>query len=352
MKHLFSMAVALFMTATSFAQVVSEAISATLQRGESTTVYYGTDALKQALENAEEGNIITLSSGTFSAPANFNKSVKIYGAGHEDDTLTGVARTFLAGGVTMNGLDGQHPDYFYMEGVWINGDVNINKLETDSLIQGTKFVKCRMGTIRMKNNSDATIFRQCYIYGNIEGSGSIATGFIAQNCYITDRVQWFDTKSAVLIDHCALPYEGYHCSYSHGPYLYKNSFICNCLDLGATTVNCVGDHGKLSNGDQNTSVSCYTNYSNWGEYLASIFADGQGNLSYTLNDTQIPRRWEIANPDVFIGDDSTAVGPAGGSYPWDKIPSTPRIISSKIGNKTVGGKLHVTVKAEARPVTE
>ena len=350
MKHLFSMAVALFMTATSFAQVVSEAISATLQRGESTTVYYGTDALKLALDDAEEGNIITLSSGTFSTPANFNKSVKIYGAGYEDDTLTGVARTFLAGGISMSGLDGQHPDNFYMEGVWINGDVNINKLEADTLIQGTKFVKCRMGTIRMKNNSDATIFRQCYIYGHIDGSSSIATGFIAQNCYITGRVQWFNTKSAVLVDHCILT-----AGDSHGPYLFKNSIFTDrwpYLDLGATAFNCVGSMYYLSNDNQNTIVHCYTSYSNWGDFLGTIFADGQKNLNYTLDDTQIPRRWEIANPDVFIGDDGTAVGPAGGDYPWDKIPSTPRIISSKIGNKTVGGKLHVTVKAEARPVTE
>ena len=350
MKHLFSMAVALFMTATSFAQVVSEAISATLQRGESTSVYYGTDALKQALENAEDGNIITLSSGTFSTPANFNKSVKIYGAGYEDDTLTGVARTFLAGGVTMDGLDGQHPDYFYMEGVWINGEVNINKLETDTLIQGTKFVKCRMGTFNMRSNSDATILRQCYICGHIDGNSSIATGFIAQNCYINNRVQWFNTKSAVLIDHCILPQND--CYYIHGPYLYKNSIINTCLDLGATAVNCIGNHRELSRDNQNTLVNCYTEYSDWGDYLGSIFTDGQKNLKYTLDDTQIPRRWEIANPDVFIGDDGTAVGPAGGDYPWDKIPSTPRIISSKIGNKTVGGKLHVTVKAEARPVTE
>ncbi|MBR4713532.1 MAG: hypothetical protein IKP27_07645 [Paludibacteraceae bacterium] len=350
MKHLFSMAVALFMTATGFAQVVSEAISATLQRGESTTVYYGTDALKQALDDAEDGNIITLSSGTFSTPANFNKAVKIYGAGYEDDTLTGVARTFLAGALTMNGLDGQHPDYFYMEGVWINGEVNINKLETDTLIQGTKFVKCRMGTFNMRSNSDATILRQCYICGHIDGNSSIATGFIAQNCYITNRVQWFNTKSAVLIDHCILPQKD--CYYIHGPYLYKNSIINTCLDLGATAVNCIGNYNELSRDNQNTLVNCYTDYSKWADYLASIFADGQGNLSYTLDDTQIPRRWEIANPDVFIGDDGTAVGPAGGDYPWDKIPSTPRIISSKIGNKTVGGKLHVTVKAEARPVTE
>lgn len=351
MKHLFSMAVALFMTATSFAQVVSEAISATLQRGESTTVYYGTDALKQALENAEEGNIITLSSGTFSVPDNFNKSVRIYGAGYEDDTLTGVARTFLAGGLTMNGLDGQHPDYFYMEGVWINGDVNINKLETDTLIQGTKFVKCRMGRINMKSNSDATIFRQCYIDGHIDGNNAVATGFIAQNCYITGRVQWFDTKSAVLIDHCILTTTWA----DHGPYLYKNSIINEyrtSLNVGATAVNCIGGKGSLSNNDQNTLVHCYTDYSDWGDYLGSIFTDGQRDLAYTLEGTEIPRRWEIANPDVFIGDDSTAVGPAGGDYPWDKIPSTPRIISSKIGNKTVGGKLHVTVKAEARPVTE
>lgn len=351
MKHLFSMAVALFMTATSFAQVVSEAISATLQRGESTTVYYGTDALKQALENAGEGNIITLSSGTFSTPANFNKSVKIYGAGYEDDTLTGVARTFLAGGVTMDGLDGQHPDYFYMEGVWINGDVNINKLETDTLILGTKFVKCRTGSFNIKCNSDATVLRQCLINGSVNGNSTIATAFLVQNCYISDRVQWFDTKSAILVDHCILPYN-YYGERPHGPYLFKNSFINTTVDIGASVVNCIGNNNSLSRGGNNNLTNCYTNYEDWGAYLASIFADGQGNLDYTLSNTQIPRRWEIANPDVFIGDDGTAVGPAGGDYPWDKIPSTPRIISSKIGNKTVGGKLHVTVKAEARPVTE
>ena len=58
MKKSFFLAVALSAMSAVNAQVVSDAISATLKKGDTTTVYYGTDALKTAMDNAADGSII------------------------------------------------------------------------------------------------------------------------------------------------------------------------------------------------------------------------------------------------------------------------------------------------------
>ena len=79
MKKLFLTLVALWGAMTANAQQ-TEATTATLQTGDVSKVYYGIDAFKTAMTEAQDGSIITLSTGTFNVPANIDKSVKIYGA--------------------------------------------------------------------------------------------------------------------------------------------------------------------------------------------------------------------------------------------------------------------------------
>ena len=166
MKKLLLSLVALLGAIAVNAQVVSETISATLQNGETTTVYYGTDALKTALNNAVDGSIITLSSGTFSTPGNITKSVKIYGAGYENDPVTGVARTFLDGGINMSGVEGVHVDNFYMEGLYVNGAVYIADAGSDELIEGVKLVKCRTTNILSGRKYRRQQYRGIRLYGS------------------------------------------------------------------------------------------------------------------------------------------------------------------------------------------
>ena len=357
MKKIFLFTVALLSAITMKAQVVSETISATLQDGETTTVYYGTDALKTALNNAADGSIITLSSGTFARPDNIMKSVKIYGAGYEDDPITGVARTFLDGDIYMRGVEGVHLDNFYMEGVYVNGEVITYDAENDEQIEGVKLVKCRTTNIQMRENSDATIIRQCFVEGSILGNNTVASGFMVQNCYVSGEINGFNTESAIVVDHCILPAAGLTGRWGdvrqyHGPYYYKNTILNRYLTTGAVAVNCVGYADRLSNDGRNTVTNCYTDISNWEDLMGAIFADRQKDLNYMLTDNSAPRTWEVADPDTYKGDDGTVIGLAGGTYVWNKIPSTPRIISSTIDSKTVNGKLHVNIKAEARPVVE
>lgn len=113
--------------------------------------------------------------------------------------------------------------------------------------------------------------------------------------------------------------------YYHGPWYYTNTvinrFITNLVAC-ATIVSVLKAFIERSG----TYANCYYDYTNW----ATLFGDEQNNLNY-LKGTE-PRSFTIA--DTYMGNDGTVVGLHGGTYGWDKIPSTPRIISSTIDSKT------------------
>ena len=78
MKKVFSLFVLLCVTTLIFAQ--TETQTATLKHGDNITAYYGCDALINAYNNAEDGDIITLSGGGFNAPT-ITKTITLRGAG-------------------------------------------------------------------------------------------------------------------------------------------------------------------------------------------------------------------------------------------------------------------------------
>ena len=358
MKKLFLFIIALVGTVPSFAQI-SDGVTATLQNGAITTVYYGIDAFKTAITNAQDGGIITLSSGTFNVPDNIDKSVRIYGAGMEDDATTNIAKTYLVGGINIKGVEGVQKDNIYMEGLYINGSIYIENTD-DDLIENLKVVKCRFAGLDCRENSNHFILRQCRIEGSIGGSSSVATGMMVQNCYITGRIGGFATESAVLFDHCLsvlwtdADYENNRNDahvYKNCILRYKDSYHASGLKTGAVAVNCMGCYGYMkSNG--NTLTNCYTDQSSALPTYGELFADGQNDLDYYIKDTTTPRTWKLVAPETYVGDDNTQIGPAGGEFAWDFIPSTPRITQSNIASKTVDGKLSISIKAEARPVVE
>ena len=358
MKKIIISLMALFGMTTANAQI-TEATTATLQNGDNSAVFYGIDALKTAVANAQDGGIITLSSGTFNVPDNIDKSVRIYGAGMEDDATTNIAKTYLVGGINIKGVEGVQTDNIYMEGLYINGAIYIASTD-DDLIENLKVVKCRFAGLDCRENSNHFIFRQCKVDGGMGGSNSVATGMMVQNCFITGRIGGFATESAVLFDHCLsvlyidADYEGNRNDahfYKNCILRYKDSYHASGLKTGAVAVNCMGRYGYMkSNG--NTLTNCYTDQSSALPSYQELFADGQNNLDYYITGTTTPRTWALAAPDTYVGDDNTQIGPAGGEFAWDIIPSTPRITQSNIASKTVNGKLSISIKAEARPVTE
>lgn len=331
----------------------TEATTATLQAGDVSKVFYGIDAFKTALTEAQDGSIITLSSGTFNVPASLGRSVKIYGAGMEDDAATGISKTTLRGNISINGVDGVQTDNIYMEGLYVEGNIYISSTDDDQM-ENLKVVKCRFAGLDCRENSNHFIFRQCKVDGGMGGNNSVATGMMIQNCWVAGAIRGFANESTLVVDHCILAgnRDADYSSNWNGPYYFKNTimyasgsgYYCNAISDGGVVINCLS---RFTRGGVITKVNCYEEKA-WGDF----FADGQSNGDFYLTGTTTPRTWVLAAPETYVGDDGTQIGPAGGEYPWDIIPSTPRITQSTIASKTVNGKLSISIKAEARPVVE
>lgn len=341
MKKIILSLVALFGAITVNAQT-SDAVTATLQTGDNTKVYYGITAFQQAYNDAETGSIITLSPGEFSYIYSFQKSVKVYGAGYYDDEATGVKRTYVTSGITISG------DYLtalsdvYLEGIYFNGDINFST--PDEPFRNIKIVKCSFNAMSIKN-CEQMVIRQCWVRDQIKGNSGTATNFRIENSSIYFYLTGFVNTSLVSVKNCLfVTASNYMVNY--GPYYYENCIFPAGRDVatGAVLVNCYGRILNIYKDGNVTNTNCYYNNGviNW--------ADGQTNYEFLKDDK--PRTWQLATPESYLGTDGKQIGPAGGDYGWDVIPSTPRITQSTIAGKTVDGKLSISIKAEARPVVE
>ena len=77
---------------------------------------------------------------------------------------------------------------------------------------------------------------------------------------------------------------------------------------------------------------------------AAVFEAVGEDGTYAANKT-----FALKYPDKYLGEDGSQIGLYGGLYPWNKIPSTPRIIASEIDAKTSAeGKLKVNITVEAQ----
>jgi hypothetical protein len=341
MKKVFLTFIALVGTVSAFAQI-SDGVSATLQNGKTTTVYYGYDAFKDAIAAAPDaGGVITLSPGAFNNPGDISKSVKIYGAGFQTDEVTNVSETRVNGHFSIKSTDAISPTV-RLEGVYIVNDIIMSGTQK---IEDTEIVKCSFNSYCNRVETNNTIIRQCYLRYDIAGENCKATALVVANC-LYRYARGFAAGSQVKIDHCIIVGGDGH----NGPYYYSNNIMNHsyyAIDAGATCYYNVGWDGIFSSSGNNVCVNNYDNslWKNWG----TLFADGQDNLNYTNSEGK-PRTWVLAAPETYKGTDGTPCGVTGGDFPWNPIPATPRIISTSVDAKSEAGKLKVTIKAEARPI--
>lgn len=159
------------------------------------------------------------------------------------------------------------------------------------------------------------------------------------------------SDNTLVVDHCILLMGAYYSSFwnSQPAGYYSNCYISRMPSAGSTLFNCIfretGQH------EQSTYSGCWFGVSPEAAYGVPSTSGtwDHGAITY-----QPQYSWQLIDPEQkYIGTDGTPVGVHGGLYPWEKIPGIPRILESRVAHYTgADGSLSVTLKAEARPVTE
>ena len=282
----------------------SEIQSAILQKGETTSIFYGANALKDAYTAAENGSIITLTSGTFTNPGNIMKSVSIYGAGFEDNATEGVKRTTISGDLYyLADTDGGNLQSPRLEGV-CTGRITVKEV-TNMTISKCYFDWLDVGGTGVEN----LLVRQSRFIA-VNGKSNVISGMAVKNCYLSYYNMNLTAESQVIqaeFDHCLLASDR-----SHSTALYTNCIIRGNIANGSKVEKCIIYPSSLS-----VDV---TSVDNWLDvYMdATLFTDATSvdykpEWTYTLKDSK------------YKGTDGTEVGINGGEYPWNKQPELPYV---------------------------
>ena len=293
----------------------SDVYTATLQHGDEVKVFYGTDALNQAINAAEDGDAINLSAGNFGG-VNINKAVSVYGAGFEEDEESSTA-------VTQTGELSINSPNVHLEGLYVNAGINFGA------VSNVAVTKCYWKGSNFYNPASVIEISKCVVIGIFNCRNQDIQGLRVLNTVI-GAVRNVTLDSRIQVDHCIV-YDDYS-----GPLLYTNSLLVNgfvyssAIAENSTVYNCV----IIANIPANRVVeNCYV------VPLAEIFTDGE-NFNYTPE-----RTYELQHPEEWIGTDGTQCGLYGGES-WSKVPATPVLKNMTV--EVDGSTLKVNYETQTR----
>lgn len=332
MKKLFLSLVAVMIAATStFAQ---SSMLATLSHEGQISTYYGPMALREAYDAADNGDVITLSSGSFNA-VDIKKGLTIRGAGMEVDTISHSEPTILTGGFKI-----QIPDSISRR-LTIEGIYSNHRIEYVGTLKNATFMKSRMREITYNSNS-ASLLNAIFVHCRIAEYASLGNNSSASflNCIISgpyclnDKSSNFDCTNCVILNRNSWNY--FHSSLLKNCILVAN--VENSIPSTTSVFNCV----CISNSINSPIFKYITNNTNWSRNRAT---DNQffksGNCEYSDSETfELP----IERQTRFLGLDGTQVGIYGGNMPFSSTPTNPQITKCNVAAKsTADGKLSVDI---------
>lgn len=343
MKKVYSVLVALMATTMSFAQVTT---IATLSHDGEVSSYYGTVALQEAYAAAADGDVITLSSGTFAA-VDINKALTIRGAGMQEDTVTVTNPTRILGSFSIN-VPTTEEHRLTMEGVYHADTITI-----DTLANAT-FVKNRLGRVTYKTSESSKmeqlVFIHCKITNRLMFPKTASASCV--NCYIYGIQQVSNPTNGYEFLNCVIRQtylsgiplfdQIYNSTFTNCIITYNNQNNGYALNTTNTAYNCVGI-GYNTTTNMFALMPNRTNEYMMDNYYYLVFKTYEG----TYSDTET---FELADEakTKYLGQDGTEVGMYGGNLPYDPIPTNPKITKFDVAPKsTADGKLSVEIEVAA-----
>ena len=320
---------------------------ATLNHNDTISVFYGNYALRDAHEAAVDGDIVTLSSGTFTIiSADLYKNITINGNGCVYDTINCSLPTIITSDHETVYL-GKKADQRY----------NIS-------FQGIFF---NIKNLYLRNDFDIKI-EDCYIKNlSIQDTDKNCTNRVKldiTNCIVENIYEYCLTSKMIfdlnIINSSIYKYSG---DAANSEIFLRNSllFLDNHLTINATNsiisrhyrsgsndyklksssnaYNCIfitrGDNRPIYEGSPNSSNMFVENFSD-------IFETYHNINNFSFEERYILKE-EIATS--FLGSDGTEVGIHGGMFPFDTRPFYMVVKKCNVAQKsTIDGKLSVDIE--------
>lgn len=298
---------------------------ATLNHEGTISTFYGTNALIQAHAAAADGDVITLSSGTFQS-VNITKAVTLRGAGMVLDAATQTDPTVLANEFSIN-IPDETTQRLTIEGIYTNQEVNINKLKN------AMFLKDRFNVIfaGYKSGQMATdlTFIHCKIAKHYYGANTTYNSASFQNC-IVSGIDGYN----YIFNNCIIGQDGncilcYTSEYKNCVIIYPRS------DSNSTTM-----YNNLYTGSHSLDIPNKTN--------VRVDEDSEAikNILVYSDDNDFKLTEEAKA--LIKGTDGTEVGIYGGNLPFDPTPTNPQISKFNVAAKTTAdGKLSVDIEVKS-----
>lgn len=356
MKKLFLSLVATVIATLSFAQT---SLLATLSHDGTISTFYGTTALKEALEKADNGDAITLSAGQFQA-ANITKAITLRGAGMSinNDSINSHESTIIQGEFGVNITDSTTSKRLIVEGVYFT-----SKLSYKGTIRNPLFMKSRFQSIKI-DGEGGTLVNSSFIHCRIANCFDLSSN---SNACLINSVVWDPwnasfTGSNFEFDNCVVCFTT---NYSNGPYAagvtnsyYKNSVIMVDHNAGSSSsgyaipYSCVALYcvGCTSwSGTSSSYNDIFYNLSSKGSSNknAPTLKDIFKSAGMKYNDIHNYNLTETAKAK-YLGTDGKEVGIHGGNLPYEEDPTTPQITKCNVAAKsTADGKLSVDIEVKA-----
>lgn len=339
MKKFFLSLVAAIVAAT--ATYAQSSLVATLSHNGETTQFYGANALVESHEAAADGDVITLSSGTFSATT-VTKCITLRGAGMFGNSNTQVLPTTISGIMTF-GISADAEGRLIIEGLCFNNDVYFTGTLKNPLFEKTIF----QSSVRYNVNNLPTVITPTYIHCFAKSSVYNKTNNTFINCvlgFLSCDDNYYNTYENCVVITNQSPAWSY----------VKNQAFKNCilvstdsgtsygLDSSCSAYNCLAIYnGLLYSGayifksvGNNTNTEIKDNGSSVFKTYTGTFTDSE---TFELKD-------EAAS--TYLGHDGTQVGIYGGTAPFDPTPSNPQVTKFEVNSGTANGKLTVKINVE------
>lgn len=343
--------VTLFLSVFCFVVQVSaqSSVIATLFHDGDIKTFYGTGALRSAHSAAVHGDVITLSSGSFTA-TDITKAVTLRGAGMEYDSISVTEPTIILGDFSIQIASDStlQNNNLVMEGIYHNYDGTIT---VKGSLWNPQFVKCRLYEIKCGSSTGA--------YGYMYYANFI-------NCVITNQVTYYRYGSATFVN-CYVNY--LYQNYSDSSHEFQNCVVRgnNFYDISNTVFrNCFlyatsnsSTYNKLHSTSSayncvalsaTSSTNLFANQSNTTNTQVSSFSDVFKTWTGSSLANFKTERLELtdAAKTKYMGSDGTQIGIYGGSIPFDPRPSNPQITKLNVASKsTADGKLSVDIEVKA-----